>query len=58
MILTMKKVHLINRQVGTTFDYQKLHNVFQNIDLRYPMYNDHILYLVNGWWDFCEPDII
>jgi hypothetical protein len=25
--------------------------------LRHPMYNDHILHLVNGWWDFCEPDI-
>ena len=39
MILTMKKMHLINRQVGTTwyakFDYQTLHNVFQNIDLIY-----------------------
>jgi hypothetical protein len=22
--------------------------------LSYPMYNDHILYLVNGWWDFCD----
>jgi hypothetical protein len=22
------------------------------------MYNDYILYLVNGWWDFCEPDNI
>jgi hypothetical protein len=27
-------------------------------DLRYPMYNDHNLYLVNGWSDFCEPNII
>jgi hypothetical protein len=26
--------------------------------LRYPMYNDHIFYLVNGWWNFCELDII
>jgi hypothetical protein len=26
--------------------------------LRYQMYNDHILYLVNGWWNFSEPDII
>jgi hypothetical protein len=22
------------------------------------MYNDHILYIVNGWWDFSEPDNI
>jgi hypothetical protein len=22
------------------------------------MYNDHIVYLVNGWWDFGKPDII
>jgi hypothetical protein len=28
------------------------------LSLGYPMYSDHILYLVNGWWNFCEPDII
>jgi hypothetical protein len=26
--------------------------------LRYSMYNDHISYLVNGWWDFYKHDII
>jgi hypothetical protein len=28
------------------------------MNLRYPTYNDHILYLSIGYWDFCEPDII
>jgi hypothetical protein len=26
--------------------------------LRYSMYNDHISYLVNGWWDFYKHGII
>jgi hypothetical protein len=28
------------------------------MSLMYPMYNDHIYHLVNGWLDICEPNII
>jgi hypothetical protein len=26
--------------------------------LRYSIHNDHISYLVYGWWDFCKDGII
>jgi hypothetical protein len=26
--------------------------------LRYSIHNDHISYLVYGWWDFCKHGII
>jgi hypothetical protein len=27
-------------------------------ELRYSIHNDHISYLVYGWWDFCKHGII